>query len=849
MQRRRLALIVVVWASLPVGFGGWASAATDPGVPGSSAANAGRLEANDAGNASAYNPLVPARIMDTRPGMPTSDGAYSGPNALGTGEARALPVLGRGGVPTTGVSAVAINLTATEPTADGVLTIWPSGEARPGASNLNFHAGQTIANAAIVKVGSGGSITIGNMSGSTHVVVDVVGWFAGASEYRPIVPARVLETRYGEPIRTLDWAFQGVGPVGPGGVLELAISGRPGMPDANGGSVVLNVTVTQPTASSVLSVWPTGSPRPTASNLNFTPDQTTANLVIAKLGAQGKVSLWNMHGSSHVVVDVLGWFPTAEVAAGVQPSRLMDTRADHPTADALQAGEGPLGPGATRDVLVLGRGGVPSSGVGAVVLNVTATEPTASGVITAWPSGSGRPTASNLNFAVGQTVPNLVIAKVGVGGKVSLWNMHGSTHLVVDVMGWITSASMAAPSPPTLTHAIPTLGAMSVGWTPPVNNGGAPINAIVVTAQPSGETCTWVVGDTGPCVVSGLPPGVAQTLTATATNAAGITSASSAPLTATPIAFTALSAHTSAGCGRTTDGRAACWNQGFGAVQSGDLIGVVPELDGVEQVVAGLGHACALITGGTVKCWGASDTGAHGAGNTFMVWTPTEVPGLADVTRLAAGESTTCAVFSDGTVKCWGRNSFGEATGGIFHPDPVLVPTTVAGVENAVDVALSWVSACALLATGQATCWGWVPEEPGPFEGLDGITQLVVAGAHGCALRHGEVWCWGQAVENGTATGSGAVATKVAGLEGVTRIASSGAATLTCAEDAEGVKCWGRNAYDPLGLGSTDDSATPVLVWPGHPVDFSVGPATVCIAPTRVSIRCQGSFTYAQDGS
>lgn len=94
------------------------------------------------------------------------------------------------------------------------------------------------------------------------------------------------------------------------------------------------------------------------------------------------------------------------------------------------------GPEATVGLAVTGRGGVPASGVSAVVLNVTVTEPTAGGFLTAWPAGEARPLASNLNFSPGQTVPNLVVVKVGVGGVVNLFNSSASTHMVADVAGW-----------------------------------------------------------------------------------------------------------------------------------------------------------------------------------------------------------------------------------------------------------------------------------------------------------------------------------------------------------------------------------------------------------------------------
>jgi hypothetical protein len=88
------------------------------------------------------------------------------------------------------------------------------------------------------------------------------------------------------------------------------------------------------------------------------------------------------------------------------------------------------------DLSVTGVGGVPAGGVTAVVLNVTVTAPTAEGWLTAWPAGVTKPTASNLNFVPGQTVPNLVVVKVGAGGKVSFFKSSGTTHMIADVVGW-----------------------------------------------------------------------------------------------------------------------------------------------------------------------------------------------------------------------------------------------------------------------------------------------------------------------------------------------------------------------------------------------------------------------------
>ena len=115
--------------------------------------------------------------------------------------------------------------------------------------------------------------------------------------------------------------------------------GRGGVPSSGVGSVALNVTATNPTSSSYVTVWPTGSARPTASNLNFTAGQTTPNMVIVPVGGDGTVSMYNHTGNVDLVADVLGWFPAGAGFQGLNPARLLDTRT---TAAPTGSGAFPL---------------------------------------------------------------------------------------------------------------------------------------------------------------------------------------------------------------------------------------------------------------------------------------------------------------------------------------------------------------------------------------------------------------------------------------------------------------------------------------------------------------------------
>jgi len=387
---------------------------------------------------STYFPLSPGRVLDTRDGTGTGGVV----NPIGAGGTIDVPVTNRVGVPLTGVTAVALNVAATNATGPpSFLTVWPTGQTRPLASNLNFVPGVSVPNLVIARVGIDGKVSMYNNVGSVNVVADVQGYFQGdatGSTYIPLNPARVLDTRVG----TGGTAAK----VGPGGTIELKVTDAGGVPAA-GTAVVLNVTATNVSgAESFLTVWPSGSSRPFASNLNFIQGQTVPNLVIARVGEGGKISIYNNVGTVDVVADTQGFFaapvtppatPTGSQYFPANPARILDTR----DGTGVPGGAtGQLGTASTIDLQVTGAGGVPANAT-AVVLNVTVTEsPGPDSFLTVYPTGTVRPLASNLNYAPGQTIPNLVIARIGAGGKVTIYNNSGSTFVIADVQGWFTAA-------------------------------------------------------------------------------------------------------------------------------------------------------------------------------------------------------------------------------------------------------------------------------------------------------------------------------------------------------------------------------------------------------------------------
>jgi trimeric autotransporter adhesin len=375
-----------------------------------------------------YVPFAPARLADTRVDGATVDGQFAGGGPRDAGSTLVLPVAGRGGVPVDAV-AVTLNVTVTDPAADGFLTVFPCGSAQPTASNVNYRAGVTIPNAVITKVGAGASVCFFAQQ-PLNLVVDVNGAFPAGTSFSPINPARVLDTRAGA--ATIDGVQQGGGAPTPGSITTVLIAGRAGVPK-DAAAAVLNVTVTEPASSGYATVYPCGTTPPTASNLNYTPGLTIPNLVVTKLGPGGTICIYSQ-ASTHLIVDVGGYLPASTTFVSFLPGRLLDTRPGASTVDGQSAGAGLQPAGTVTRVHVPGRSGVPA-GAATAALNVTVTDPTGAGYVTVYACGIDPPLASNLNFVSGQTIANAVLTQIGTGGDICLYNSQ-PTHLITDITGY-----------------------------------------------------------------------------------------------------------------------------------------------------------------------------------------------------------------------------------------------------------------------------------------------------------------------------------------------------------------------------------------------------------------------------
>jgi Putative Ig domain/Regulator of chromosome condensation (RCC1) repeat len=383
-----------------------------------------------------YTPLVPARLADTRSGAATVDGKLAGSGVQAPGTALEVSVLGRAGVPTSGVAAVVVNLTAVSPRDGGYLTAYPSDVERPNASNLNYTAGDVVANQAVVRIGASGSFSLFTWA-ATDLIVDVVGFIDSDSSAGIMSPARLADTRAGG--STTDGRFSRVGRIGDGRTLNVSVLGRAGVPTSGVQAAILTVTAVDPASAGFLTVFPNGHGQPNASSVNFVGGQTVANQVIAGVGADGMVSVFTS-ADTDLIVDVAGWVPTGTDLHTQNPSRLMDTRAGGVTVDGRSQGTGPVAAQTTVALALAERSAVPADGFGSVILNVTAVDARSGGYLSVFPAGSPMPNASNLNFSAGQTIANQVIARVGTHGEIMIY-VSADTDIIVDVAGWLPPGS------------------------------------------------------------------------------------------------------------------------------------------------------------------------------------------------------------------------------------------------------------------------------------------------------------------------------------------------------------------------------------------------------------------------
>ncbi|GGN25351.1 hypothetical protein GCM10011609_79620 [Lentzea pudingi] len=630
--------------------------------------------------ASAYTPVTPVRLLDTRSGL-----GAAGP--VGAGQSVVLDLSARTPV---GTTAVVLNVTATEPTSGTHVVVWPSGSPRPTASNVNVVAGETRPNLVTVRLDQSRKVSLFNSAGSVHLLADLAGHYtsgAGAL-YQPLPPTRALDTRTGA----------GVQPRNPDGSLPLSMAG---LVPADATAVTFNLTATNVTADTYVTAWPHGKARPDASNLNLAPGETRANLVTVTLGTDRTVDLYNNAGGIDLIADLAGFYVPGEGLAyyPLDPKRVADTR-----SSATIRPDNPL------NLSLDTRYSVPAN-ASAVVMNVTATESTANTHVSVSPAWDFR--SSTLNVTQGGTAPNLAAVVLGMYGTLNIKPDAGAMHLIVDLAGYF------APAPSTCTTGC------VLAWGES-NNGSLGSGGGLGENQYFGEpTARPVSGLSGVTALAGRYALLADgTVRAWGPNSWGELGAgwhtyngfASVPVRVKGLSgVTALAASQWNGYALRSDGTVWGWGYNYdnqlgprSTTPDGiiDLPVRIAGLDNVVAIAATTGTGYALRTDGTVWSWGSNFAGELGNGTTGgSSPTAVQVAGLTDVTTIVANSNARYALRSDGTVWSWGSNSEGQLGNGAGTGQSGTA-APVKDLTGVVSVAAAYATGFAVRADKTVVAWG-----------------------------------------------------------------------------------------------------------------------------------------------
>jgi alpha-tubulin suppressor-like RCC1 family protein len=294
-------------------------------------------------------------------------------------------------------------------------------------------------------------------------------------------------------------------------------------------------------------------------------------------------------------------------------------------------------------------------------------------------------------------------------------------------------------------------------------------------------------------------------------------------------------------CAITVTGGVACWGfNAAGSLGDGTLTNrsnatpVVGLDHGVTALALGDFHSCALTAAAGVLCWGYNAQGELGDGSTSDAHRPVAVTGLAGpVAQIAAGDVFTCALLTAGSVQCWGSNVLGSLGVPLSTTTQSDVPITVSGLTGHIlAISAAGAYACALMTAGSIVCWGdnasgqlgiaggtsgaygTYRSTPQPVPGLLPVAAIATGRDHACAvLRTGEVYCWGDNSQ-GQAGAMAYVADLAPGKVPISGRASAVVAgpIHTCAVVDTGTVCWGSDLFGQLGDTTVRSGPMPVRV-------------------------------------
>ena len=383
--------------------------------------------ADAAGLGGDYVPLPSGgALLDTRTGL----GGRTG--VVGAGGVVTFPVLGVGGVPSSGVSAVLIRLVTTDGTGNTYLRAYPDGTTPNGVSMLNSFVGEQVSNTAVVQPGSNGRIAVRNDVGNVHVIATAQGYFrstvGGGGGFVPVSQNKLVDTRDGTGTTKAK--------IPANGTRTVTLTG--GVVPATATAVLANVAAVNVTAPGWLGVMPAGAGNPANSALNFEETGHHSHLVSLPLSSAGQVTFTNRSGAAVDLIVAPYGYVTDSPTQGAGFRHLAATR--------LYDSGSAIANGGVVDVQVTGKLGMPTRAIAGVALNVTVAGAGATGGIKVWPTGGAEPNVGQVHVRKPYTAAGLVIVKPGTDGQIRIKNtLGGSARIIVDIQGYFTDPIPAVP--------------------------------------------------------------------------------------------------------------------------------------------------------------------------------------------------------------------------------------------------------------------------------------------------------------------------------------------------------------------------------------------------------------------
>jgi alpha-tubulin suppressor-like RCC1 family protein len=431
-------------------------------------------------------------------------------------------------------------------------------------------------------------------------------------------------------------------------------------------------------------------------------------MVIAKVGADGSISIRNGSGAVHVIVDIAGWYAS--------PTETVTEALPQNTVPPAVIGSGHFGTNLSAN---------PGTWTGIPTPNLSYQWYACESVIpTSLSTISNRQQigyCQQLGLATKISAGNSESCAVLVDGRVQCWGLvtygeygpnYGVRYNPVDIEGITNAVSVSSGN----AHSCALLGDGSIRcW---------------------GSDSSGRLGNSG---YTGKPVTVW-----------GISNA------------TSISVGSDSSCAVLVDHSVKCW----GANDNGELgnnsrvDSLIPVtvfgISDARSVAVGGSHACVITLDGRVKCWGYNANGALGNDSQLSQLVPVQVVGMSSITSISLGPSHSCALSSYGTISCWGLNNQGQLGNGTKTSSSV--PRPVAGISTATSISAGDSHNCAIVLGGHVACWGAngsgrlgngsnvASVFPVSVFGISTATSISVAGQHSCSVViGGRVLCWGLA--------------------------------------------------------------------------------------------------------